>query len=367
MSDVYVLGAASHPPAYQHDALRLEELVYGTARLTLDRAGVSRRELDHVTLGGSDELDGRPISSMLLAAPAGAFLTDETRVTDSAATALCLATARIASGDFDLGLVVGWCKTSKTDVDEVMNARAEPFYLRSLGLSMTATDGLLAQAVATEWSIDEDEVANRVVAAHERAAANPRGLGRAVPEREEIAGSAYEATPLRAGHRAPLSDGAAGLVLASDHWLKRNPQREPLARIAGIGWASDAYRLDGERLRSFRSARTAWKTALDRAGCEQAADLDVVELESQTGFHEAAYARVFGLADEQISPSGGPFAQNPLFCTGLVNAVEAVLQVSGGAGPVQRPGARWAAAHGCHGYAQQGNVVVVFEGGVAHA
>ena len=62
-----------------------------------------------------------------------------------------------------------------------------------------------------------------------------------------------------------------------------------------------------------------------------------------------------------ISPGGGSFAQNPLFCTGLVNAAEAVLQVAGRAGAVQRPGVERAAAHGCHGIAQQGNVVMVFE------
>lgn len=52
----------------------------------------------------------------------------------------------------------------------------------------------------------------------------------------------------------------------------------------------------------------------------------------------------------------------PIFCTGLVNAMEAVLQVSGQAGAVQRAGIRRAAAHGCHGYAQQGNVFAIFEG-----
>jgi acetyl-CoA acetyltransferase len=112
----------------------------------------------------------------------------------------------------------------------------------------------------------------------------------------------------------------------------------------------------------MNSARVAWRSALRQAGWASAADLAAVELESQTGYHEAAYVRTFGLEDEgALSPSGGAFAQNPLFCTGLVNAAEAVLQVAGRAGPVQRRGARRAAAHSCHGYAQQGNVVMAFE------
>jgi acetyl-CoA acetyltransferase len=112
----------------------------------------------------------------------------------------------------------------------------------------------------------------------------------------------------------------------------------------------------------MHSARKAWEAALRQANLTSAADLDVVELDAQTGYHEAAFVRAFGIGDENLlSPSGGPFAQNPLFCTGLVNAAEAVLQVADAAGPVQRRGAKRAAAHGCHGYAQQGNVVIVVE------
>ena len=40
---------------------------------------------------------------------------------------------------------------------------------------------------------------------------------------------------------------------------------------------------------------------------------------------------------------------------------EAILQVSGQAGPVQVPGAKRAMAHSAHGFAQQGNVAVVLE------
>ena len=48
---IYVIGVATHPPAERHDGYRLEELVYHTARAALDDAGVTRDELDSVTLG----------------------------------------------------------------------------------------------------------------------------------------------------------------------------------------------------------------------------------------------------------------------------------------------------------------------------
>ena len=59
------------------------------------------------------------------------------------------------------------------------------------------------------------------------------------------------------------------------------------------------------------------------------------------------------LGNVQVNPVAGLLFVD--FATGDV------LQVAGRAGAVQRKGARRAAAHGCHGYAQQGNAVVIFE------
>jgi acetyl-CoA acetyltransferase len=356
--DSYVIGVGLHPPSESADDLRLEEIVYYTARAALEDAGVTRGQLDHVTLGACDEFDGRSISSMLMAMPAGAYLTDEIRVTDSGANAFCLGAARLQSEEFELGLVVSWCKSSKTDVEKVMRFRGDPFYTRPIGLDMATSDALFAQAMMRTFDIGESEIAERVVGSYERAAKNPRGMGFDVPDLDAVSGSPYVALPLRTAHRARLTDGAVCMVLASEHWLKMHPGHRPLARIAGVGWATDSYRLDRDRLASLNSARTAWKRAT--AAC--VGPVEVMEIESQTAFHEAAYVRAFELpAVTAVSPSGGPFAQNPLFCTGLVGAAEAVLQVANRAGPVQVKDVRLAGAHSCHGYAQQGNVVMIFE------
>jgi acetyl-CoA acetyltransferase len=359
----YVLGLALYPATLRADGHRLEEMVYHTAHAALCHAGVHRRELDHVTLGACDELDGRSISSMLMAMPAGAYLVDEIKVTDSAASALCLEVARLKSEEFELGLVASWCKSSKTDVESVMRLRGDPFYTRPIGLNMVLSDAMLAQAVADHFGVEPHQADERVIQAYVRASANPRGLSRPVPTLAEVAASPYDATPLRAMHRAALSDGVVCMVLASERWLDRHRLHRPLARVAGVGWASDSYRLDRTRLRSFTSARRAWTQALRMAGLHDAGGIELIELETPTVYHEAAYEQVLGLGGHtRISPSGGAFAQNPLFCTGLVGAAEAVLQVAGQAGAVQVHGVRRAAAHSCHGYAQQGNVFMIFEG-----
>lgn len=359
---MFVLGVATHPPTTSERSLRLEEMVYRTSRAALDAAGVARAQLDSLTLGACDELDGRPISSMLMSAPAGGYQTDEIKVSDSGASALCLAYSRVLAGESQLGLVASWCKNSKTDVEAVMRLRGDPFYTRPLGMGTALSDALFAQAVSAQFGITEAEVGARVINAYARAARNTRGMGHEIPTLEQVTRSPYEALPLRSAQRAPLTDGAVSMVVASERFVAANPSCTPLARIIGAGWATDSYRLDSERLRSMRSARNAWLAALRQAGLKSADELDVIELESQTGYHEAAFVRAFGVTDEiALSPSGGTFAQNPLFCTGLVNIAEAVLQVAGKAGATQRPNVARAAAHSCHGYAQQGNVVVVLE------
>lgn len=355
---VYILGVALAPAVERHDGMRLEELVYRTSRAALDDATVSQRQLDNLTLGACDELDGRPISSMLLAAPAGGFQTDEIRVSDSGASAFCLATARHLSGDFDLGVVASWCKPSKTDVASVMNMRCDPFFVRDIGMDASMAEGLFAQGVTEEFDLTEQELAERVTAAYRRAARNPRGAGWPEPSHEAVVSSGYDAAPVRSAHTARYTDGAAALVLASGRWLARNPGHRPLARVSGVGWSNDSYRLDRARLRGLGAARSSWSSAMAMAG---AAAPDVVELEAPTVFHEAALVRAWELGDAVVSPSGGSFAQNPLTATGLVNIVEAALQVSGRAGAVQVPDARRAVAHGSHGFAHQGAVVAVLD------
>jgi len=357
------MGVALHPAADAVVDLRLEEMAWQTARAALDDAGVERRDLDHVTLGGSDEIDARGISSMLLAAPSGAYLKDEMRVTDSGLAALHLGALRAASGDLQLGLVVSWSQSSVVPLEDIARMRAEPFYLRPVGLNFAIAEGLFAAALAERRGVTETAVAQRVRARLAAAAGASRSFRRDVPSVAEIAASPLLAHPLRKGHRAPVTDGAVALVLASGDWMRAHPQKRPLARIAGTEWAVDRYQLDGERLSALAVFEDTLRGVLKRAGLGSVDELDVVELEAQSAWADVALVDALGAGDAvRINPSGGAFGQNPYFCTGLVHAAEAALQVAGRAGSHQVRGARRALAHGSWGFAQQAHGFVVMEG-----
>ena len=361
--DIYILGLAMHPPKSWVADKRLEEMVFDTAKAALDEASIDRKELDHVTIAACDELDGRSISSMLLSAPAGAYLKDEIKVTDSGLTGLCLEALRIESGRFHLGLLSSWNKSSKAPFEDVMRMRCEPFYTRDIGLNMSIADGLFAQAVSDAYGFGESEVNAAVQAGYERASKNERGMRPAVPSLAEIGKSPYVSVPLRKLQQAPITDGGVSMVICSGAWLRKHPDHRPLARLSGLAWRIDSYQLGAERLSALQGFKGAFQKAMSMSGVHDFSELNLVELDSQTAFHDVAYRRALNLPVAcRVSPSGGPFAQNPYFCAGLVHAAEAVLQVSGRAGAVQVKGATRAAAHGCHGFAQQGNAVAIFEG-----
>jgi acetyl-CoA acetyltransferase len=358
----YVLNLAIHPAATRIGGKRLEELVFDVTHEALESAGVEREEVDSVTIAGCDELDGRSISSMLLAMPAGAYMKDEIKCTDTGLYAMILGALRIESGLHDIGLVVSWNKTSIAPFEDVMRMRCDPFYVRPIGLNATIADGLFARAMAETFGITEDDASRATLRAYANASRNARAVERGIPTAAEIANSSYVSYPLRAGHQSPLTDGAVAMVLVSERWLARHPMYRPLARLAGVGWRSDGYDLGADRLGNLRSFRRCIDDASARAGLRSLDEVDVIELDCQTGYHAAAYHRALGLeGDERVGPSGGAFAQNPYFCAGLVNAAEAILQVCGKAGAVQRPRARRALAHASHGFAQQANGAAIFE------
>jgi hypothetical protein len=216
---------------------------------------------------------------MLLAAPSGAYLKDELRVTDSGMMGLVMGALRVASGRFHLGLVIAWNQTSVLPLEAVMATRAEPFFIRPVGLNKAVADGLFASAVRERYGFAEEVIAARV---HQRSIAarrNPRSVARAVPSVEDVTRSAYVAWPLRAQQQAPITDGAVALVLASQRWLNEHPDAIPRARVAGVAWAVDSYRLDRERLSGMAVLRDCFAAATSRAGWHVDERPDVVELE----------------------------------------------------------------------------------------
>jgi acetyl-CoA acetyltransferase len=157
----------------------------------------------------------------------------------------------------------------------------------------------------------------------------------------------YFAQPLRRHDCAPITDGAAVIVLAADGRAQDLVERP--AWITGIAHAIDSAHLGTRDLTTSPST----VAAAQRAGID---GVEVAELHTPFTHQELILRADLGLGDDvRITPSGGALAGNPMFAGGLVRIGEAARQIAdGSAGRVL--------AHATGGPALQQNLVCVMEG-----
>lgn len=352
MADVQIVGAAEITVG-DPGAKRLEELVFEVSRQALDNAGLERVDIDAVVLTGSDELDGRSISSMLTSAPAGGLLKDTVKITDSGLHAVAASVMRLMSGDTAVELVVGWCVPSEADPELVERTALEPFVERHAGVTGVVGTGLLGSAYLEEYDRKLEELDHRASAKWLAASVAPQEID-----------DTFATWPLRHSHIAPTVDAAAAVVLAGPSAVPQI-RRRGRGTIRGLGWCIEPYSL-GERRRTALPALTsAAESALDRAGV-QLSELDSVELEDRTVIHELLAVEAFGLArsgealdlfdgpDREIvnRRSGDGFAGLPMHCSGLWRLARVMGEDRVGKVAIQ---------NAC-GLAAQSHAVVVLEG-----
>lgn len=356
----------------------LEELVHRTAREALDDAGLDRSELESVVACASDLEDGRAISSMVTAGPAGSYNRDFIKTTDTGIHALGLATMRIETGVFDTSLVVSWAKHSETDLGTIRQLEGDPFYRRGTGLGYLT--GHAAQAAGyVESSEDAIEAADRVVAKNtSNRRSNPRAVTGDVMSDDDAAATSVEAWPIRESHLPPYADGAFALVLGGESVVDAT-DADPVW-IQGIGWETDTYSAGNRRPGGLSALSGAAEMSYDDAGIEAPVEaIDLAEVHAKSAFHElmilealdvtatsAATESLSGVFDQDgrlpVAPSGGSFAGDALIATGLARVTEAVRQVRGAAGNCQIPSADRALAHSCAGFTDQTHGVAVLGG-----
>lgn len=315
----------------------LDELVFRAVREALADANIERDAIDGVCLGASDQLDGRLISSMLLAGPAGGYLRDEVKVGDDGLGALAAAVLRLEAAVSRRVLVVSWTKASEGSPDAADAVVTDPVFERSVGLHPLASEAMAA---------------SRFLHAH--------GLG--VGALDAVAGceggGEYAAWPLRSEHLCPPTDGAVAVVLEAD---------QADVNLTAFDWVTDHPSPAARSLDALSSVRELWA----RVAADSGATLDtaeVVESTDRNAFRRLVAATwisdlpareaVDALGEGRLShfnPSGGLAASNPTWAAGLERVAHAVRAV--------REGAALAVAHGSYGRAGQAQALAVVEGG----
>jgi acetyl-CoA acetyltransferase len=350
VTDVAVVGFAEAPNVRHTDGTTNGvEMLVPIFEEVLASTGLSRRDIEFWCSGSSDYLAGRAFSFVAAVDAIGAFPpVMESHVEMDGAWALYEAWVKVLTGDADVALAYGFGKSSAGNLRRVLSLQLDPYTVAPLwpdSISIAALQARLG-IEAGKWS--EREMAE--VAARSRAAAvtNPRAQVSGEVSADELLAQPYLADPLRAHDCAPVTDGAAVVIIAAGDRAREICERP--AWITGFEHRIDSGSLGGRDLLAAPSAAAA-------ASAAGADGVDVAELHAPFTHQDILLREAVGLSGLQtaISPSGGALTGNAMFAAGLARIGWAARQIMSGT-------AGRALGHATSGPALQQNLVCVMEG-----
>ncbi|MFD4367336.1 thiolase domain-containing protein [Rhodococcus sp. NPDC058521] len=352
MTEVAVVGFAQAPHVRETGGTTngVEMLVPCFHQL-YEELGISKSDIDFWCSGSSDYLAGRAFSFISAVDAIGAVPPiNESHVEMDAAWALYEAWVKVMTGEVDTALVYGFGKSSAGNLRKILSMQLDPYLVAPLGLDSVSIAGLQARMGldSGKWTAkDMAEVAARSrISAQSRPDAQIAGN----PSIDDLLASPYVADPLRAHDCAPVTDGAAAIVLASADRARQ--LRERPAWITGIDHRIDSPNFGARDLTLSPSTTTAARKATGG----DAGNIDVAELHAPFTHQELILREAIGIpGDTKINPSGGPLTGNPMFAAGLERIGHAARAIFDGT-------ANRALAHATSGAVLQQNLVAVMEG-----
>lgn len=349
----------------------LEDLQAQTGFTFDDEKGVR-----NIVTCSDDVFDARTISDNAVTDVVGAHYRGEEKVAQEGLNAMGYAMSMILSGHDDVVYVTGHCKESQSESRNMCaNLAYDPFYCRCLGLDYQNAAGLQARAYMEKARITEEQLARVVVRARQWAARNVYANEQKQLEPGDVMYSPMLCDPIRTLHTYPVSDGAVGLLLASEERAYDFTDRP--VWITGFGSCMDSYFLGDRDLADNFALKKAAERAYKMAGVQKPRqEINLVEMMDCYAYQQPMWLEGLGLCDEgkggqfideygsaryNVNLSGGMLAGRPLMIGGLYGVVEAVLQLKGQAGEHQAPDVNCAVVQSTTGGAGQFQTVLVLQ------
>jgi acetyl-CoA acetyltransferase len=276
---------------------------------------------------------------------------NESHVEMDAAWALYEAWVKIQTGEVDTALVYGFGKASAGVLRRTLAMQLDPYTMTPLWPDTVSIAGLQARQGIEQGLWDEKAMAEVAARSRTTAIDNPYAVRKGATSVEEILAEVMYADPLRRSDCAPVSDGAAAMVISATDaaGFDRLNHAHRTAVITGFEHRTDQLALGTRDLTRSPSAELAGRAA-------GAAGVDTAELHAPFSHQELILRRELDLSpDTEINPSGGALCGNPMFASGLIRIGEAASRVWQGE-------SRRALGHATSGPALQQNLVCVMEG-----
>ncbi|HRD61196.1 MAG TPA: thiolase domain-containing protein [Nocardioides sp.] len=344
MRDIAVVGFAQRQMAEFDGSPTCVELLVPLFAECYEQTGWTRRDVGFWCSGSSDYLAGRSFSFVQAVDAIGVIPpVNESHVEMDLAWAMYEAWIKIQTGEVDTALVYAFGKSSAGVLRRTLALQLEPYTMTPIWPDTVSLAGLQARAGIDAGLWDEQamaEVANRSLTDAER---NDYAVRKGSSVAELLARPMY-ADPLRKHDCAPVTDGAAALVLAAGDRAREVTERP--AWIRSLAHYVDPMSMGTRDLTRSPSARRAGE-ASDLGGVE------VAELHAPFSHQELILRSELGLGDDvRINPSGGALTSNPMFSAGGIRIGEAARRIWSGE-------ASTALGHATSGPALQQNLVCV--------
>ena len=358
MRSVSVVGVGQLP-VEKTSELSLRQLGGEAVRRAIEDAGVDRVDALFASNMLADEMQGQKHIASLIAEEAKLFGIEALQVRAAMASgsaAIRVAFLSVASGEADLAIAVGAEKMSEGVVTPVLSKALDAKKEVPDGATMISKNAELKRMYLDRYNVPEDGLVNFPVVAHDNARSNPFALFKKAVSPTEVQNSRVIHAPLRLFECSPICDGAAAIILAPSEQA-RDYNLHPV-QILASSVVTDRFRIDDRKdplqlEAAQRSSHDAYRKAnINREDInlfevhDAFSIMACLQLEA-AGFAESGKAWRLAVEDEislrgqiPITTMGGLKARgHPIGATGLYQACEIVLQLTGRAGENQVPNA----------------------------
>jgi acetyl-CoA acetyltransferase len=348
--DVAVVGFAHAPHVRRTDGTTNGvEMLMPCFHMLYDELGLQQADIGFWCSGSSDYLAGRAFSFISAIDSIGAVPPiNESHVEMDAAWALYEAYIKLLTGEVDTALVYGFGKSSAGTLRRVLSLQTDPYSVAPLWPDSVSMAGLQARfgLDAGKWTAEQ----MAQVALDSFAVAERTDSEKPAKSIDELLARPFFANPLRRHDIAPITDGAAAIVLAVGD--KARELRENPAWITGIEHRIETPILGARDLTASPSTQASAKAATGG----DTSSIEVAEIYAPFTHQHLILTEAIGLpSSTKVNLSGGTLAANPMFSAGLERIGFAAQHIfDGSAGRVL--------AHATGGPVLQQNLVAVLEG-----
>ncbi len=330
-------------------------MIYEAALRAYSDAGVDpRRDVESFVTVAEDFHEGTSIFDEYTPDQLGAVLKPVHTITGDGLHGLATAYMLVRTGQFDLVAVEGHSKASNLlTMPEVTAYAQDPVLNRPLRLNSHFIAGLEMNRYLFETLTSPHECAAVVVKNRFNALNNPLASYAADLDVEDVLSGEPLSWPLGKREASQEADGAVVMVLASEE--KAAALTDTPIWILGMGWCNGAPSLESRQWGQAGYIHVAAQMAYRQAGIRSPLQaVDFAEVDDTYAYKELQSLEALGIfrpgeageltydgltypdGDFPVNVSGGSLGVGHfLDATGLVRALEAVLQLRGQAGPRQ--------------------------------